>query len=241
MNATRPCSVAGCDRLHSAKGMCNMHYIRVRLRGDPGEASPRKVRSRSAVCAFVGCGRKHHANSYCAVHNNQRLRGGPVTQINERPLVGSPISERLEALTKRSGACWEWQGWKRSGYGVLYAHRKKQAAHRLSYELAHGDIPIGTEIDHKCRNRACVNPDHLQAVSRVENAQNIGAQKNSSTGYRGVFIHIGRDGQVRYGVRVVANGVRYSGGHYGNAEDANEAAIALRNQVQINNREDWDD
>lgn len=42
-------------------------------------------------------------------------------------------------------------------------------AHRLSYELHKGEIPEGLEIDHLCRNRWCVNPDHLEAVTRREN------------------------------------------------------------------------
>jgi hypothetical protein len=42
-------------------------------------------------------------------------------------------------------------------------------AHRVLYRLVNGPIPIGAEIDHLCRNRSCVNPDHLEAVSHREN------------------------------------------------------------------------
>lgn len=62
--------------------------------------------------------------------------------------------------------CWEWQGCITSGG---YAKFKRDYLHRLMYELFFGNIPEGLEIDHLCRNRRCVNPIHLQAVTRRVN------------------------------------------------------------------------
>lgn len=66
--------------------------------------------------------------------------------------------------------CWNWTGADNGhGYGVFSIHARQQYAHRIAYELHVGPIPAGTEIDHLCRNRRCVNPDHLEAVSHAVN------------------------------------------------------------------------
>lgn len=62
--------------------------------------------------------------------------------------------------------CWLWQGALDYGYGK-YSRNKR--AHRISYELLVGPIPDGLDLDHLCRNRACVNPAHLEPVAHREN------------------------------------------------------------------------
>lgn len=69
-----------------------------------------------------------------------------------------------------SGDCWEWTAAKNlQGYGKMKLPGGFQQAHRLSYELLVGPIPDGLVIDHLCRNRACVNPDHMEPVTMREN------------------------------------------------------------------------
>jgi hypothetical protein len=58
---------------------------------------------------------------------------------------------------------------KRTGYGKFWRDGKTVSAHRVAYELFVGPIPAGMQIDHLCRNRLCVRPEHLQLATVREN------------------------------------------------------------------------
>lgn len=95
---------------------------------------------------------------YIAGH--QRRRQGPEYAIEDRG-YDTP--------------CWIWQGYidPKTGYGHKYdggLHRMR-TAHRIYYERFKGQLPPGHEPDHLCRVRPCINPDHLEAVTRTENAR----------------------------------------------------------------------
>lgn len=71
-------------------------------------------------------------------------------------------------------SCWFYAGYiAKNGYGMLHniESRKTLYAHRFVYENLVGHIPDGLELDHLCRNRSCINPDHLEPVTRAENVR----------------------------------------------------------------------
>ena len=81
------------------------------------------------------------------------------------------IPQRLaEKFRIDLSGCWTWQAAQTGkGYGGTWFRGKRYRAHRLLYELLRGPIPAGMTIDHLCRNRLCVNPEHCEIVTMREN------------------------------------------------------------------------
>ena len=69
--------------------------------------------------------------------------------------------------------CWRWIGAYVNGYGMMGIPKtgRTNHAHRIYWERVHGPVPNGVEPDHLCRNRWCVNPAHMELVTRRINAQ----------------------------------------------------------------------
>lgn len=84
-------------------------------------------------------------------------------------MEGAYLDRFLSRIVKTDD-CWEWEGGhSAAGYSTTWDGTRPLYAHRVAYELWVGPIPDGHTIDHLCRSRGCVNPEHLQAVTQRTN------------------------------------------------------------------------
>jgi len=90
-------------------------------------------------------------------------KGKPNPPMNEKDFC---------SLLLRSGDCLLWQGaLTTDGYGRFWHKGVEHSAHVWAYEHWIGPVPLGLELDHLCRNRACCEPTHLEAVTHRVNCQ----------------------------------------------------------------------
>lgn len=113
-------------------------------------------------CSRDGCSRPHKARGLCAAHYQSR-------PIEITPEVTEAFLRRAAAIKGDLG-CWIWPGHIGAyGYGHFHWKGGRLRAHRVSYQIHNGYIPPDAVIDHICRTRSCVNPEHLRLLANVEN------------------------------------------------------------------------
>lgn len=115
-------------------------------------------------------------------------------------------AERLWRRVQRTDTCWLWTGaLMNGGYpGTIRDGERRVMAHRLAYELAHGPIPDGLELDHLCRVRRCVRPSHLEPVTPRINT----VRREHFTLDKGATCRSGRHLVAEVGVYVSPKGAR---------------------------------
>jgi hypothetical protein len=141
--------------------------------------------------------------------------------------------ERFWAKVEKRDGCWAWNAYTdKDGYAMFTINSQPVRAHRMSWELANGPIPEGLEIDHRCLTRDCVNPDHLRVATKKQNREHLAPGRASKSGKRGVYWS---HREKKWYAQCYNNATCHFGGYFHTIEEADTAAIALRNSLFTHN------
>ena len=151
-------------------------------------------------CCVPGCDRPQKRRTYCNAHLLRLERTGNVQA--DRPLRHAPTAEErdniaariLEQCVHTDTGCIEWTGLAKFGYGRISWQGKGWMVHRAMWTYLVGPIPAGNApdesawtLDHLCFNRACVNIEHLEVVSRIENTRRAGGLPKANDAHRRII------------------------------------------------------
>lgn len=145
--------------------------------------------------------------------------------------------DRFWSKVEKTSTCWNWTGTTRSGYGRwrfptgVKKSGPQVSAHRVAWEFTRGPIPEGKQLDHRCHNTRCVNPDHLRITTAKQNQEHrLRANQGNASGVRGVTRSGNRwVGRVRHG------GKNYNIGSFKTIAEAEAAVIAKRLELFTHN------
>lgn len=122
------------------------------------------------ICSFPECGKSAYSKDLCMAHYQQQRRGRELRPLRRVRQPWATPAEAFFSVVEQAGDCWEWQGPRSpEGYGRFSTSGTIVLAHRWAYEHLRSEIPEALVIDHLCRNRACVNPWHMEPVTNLVN------------------------------------------------------------------------
>lgn len=189
-----------------------------------------KARRKKKPCSVDGCAHAHLARGLCTAHWNEwRARASADDLLHRKYQTLAEAMDGRTMETENGCLVWTSNVAGPAPYGVLTFGGERLYAHRVAFEIENGGIPEGTEIDHVCHNTLCVNPRHLRAVTRKQNAENLtGAHSNSHTSVRGVTYDRSRN---NYRARIKHNYQEIHLGRFDTLEAAQAAVVEARRRI----------
>lgn len=170
MKATpKTCDAPDCDRPARSPGSawCDLHYRRMRTHGTLDRPTHD---NRGKTCAADDCTTPAKTKGYCGKHWERiRAHGAP----NVVHVIRDDAERRFWTHVDKTDTCWLWTlPLTYDGYGIFRVGSVRTGAHRWAWKFTHGDFPAeGLQLDHLCRVRHCVNPEHLEPVTPLVNTR----------------------------------------------------------------------
>ena len=130
-------------------------------------------------CKYENCSLESVAKEFCQGHYMQQRRGKEMSPLYNH----LSMQERIESkISIDSNGCMVWSGHTDTGgYPNIKYQGKNYLVHRAYYKIFNGEIPAHDTLDHLCRNKLCINLNHLQPVSRSENIKRMQISKYYET------------------------------------------------------------
>lgn len=136
-------------------------------------------------CFVIGCFSPVYSSGLCSKHYNRKRTTGTT---NDGPRARTSLEVRFWKNVERKSEkeCWPWIGQSLNrGYGYIGIGGRnsgKELSHRISWVFKNGKIPNGKVVRHKCHNRLCCNPNHLQLGTQADNVADMWVRKNGPKG-----------------------------------------------------------